>query len=235
MPRTARAAQAGFCYHVVNRGNRRAEVFHDADDYAAFCKLLRAACAHVNMRVLGFSLMPNHFHLVLWPPAADDLAAWMHWLLTTHGRRYKLSHRLTGHVWQGRFRAFPIQENDHLLTVLRYVERNPLRANLVTRAEDWPWSSLPERLVPPLVPFLHPCPVALPADWSRHVNEPQTEAELERIRRSVQRGCPYGAEGWVKSTAAALGLEHTLQPRGRPPRSRRQPSVADQSPLFRQE
>ena len=232
MPRTARAAVGGFCYHVINRGNRRAEVFHDPDDYAAFLRLLRKAHAHAPMRLLAWCLMPNHVHAVLWTEADGDLAAWMHWLFTTHARRYNLCHRLTGHVWQGRFRAFPIQENEHLVAVIRYAERNPLRANLVDRAEAWPWSSLVERLAPSLLALLHPGPVPLPEGWARHVNQPQTEGELERIGRSVRRGCPYGAPGWVVQTAVQLGLESTLRSHGSPPKSPKPNANGDQMLLF---
>jgi putative transposase len=137
MPRTSRAAQGGYCYHVLNRGNGRRTVFCDEDDYGFCAVLLRRACARVPVRVLSYCLMPNHFHVVLWPQADDDLALWMHWLLTSHVARHRKRYRTTGHVWQGRFKAFPIEEDEHLLTVLRYVERNPLRANLVSRAEDW--------------------------------------------------------------------------------------------------
>jgi putative transposase len=217
MPRTSRAAIGGYCYHVLNRGNRRSEVFHGPDDYAAFVTLLCQACARVPMRLLAWCLMPNHFHLALWPEKDSDLAKWLHWLLTTHVRRYNLCYRLTGHVWQGRFKAFPVQEDEHLLTMLRYVERNPLRANLVGRAEDWPWSSLNERLTAPLLPMLAAGPVPLPGNWLDYVNAPQTEGELERIRRSVVRSCPYGSVGWVERTARDLGLESSLRPRGRPP------------------
>jgi putative transposase len=220
MPRSARAAVGGYCYHVLNRCNRRGEVFHGPDDYAAFVRLLRQATARIPLRVLGWCLMPNHFHAVLWPERDEELAAWLHWLLTTHACRYNKQYHLPGHVWQGRSHAFPIQEDDHLLTVLRYVERNPLRAQLVARAEQWPWSSLAERLSPPLLPWLHPGPVALPASWVEHVNEPQTEAELARLREAVRRGCPFGADGWVRETAGRLGLECTLRPRGRPRRPR---------------
>ena len=93
------------------------------------------------MRLLAWCLMPNHFHLVLWPHGDGDLSRWMQWLLTSHVRRYHRHYHGSGHVWQGRFKAFPIEEDEHLWTVLRYVERNALRANLVRRAEDWPWSS----------------------------------------------------------------------------------------------
>ncbi len=83
------------------------------------------------LRILGYVLLPNHFHLVLWPRRDGDLSRWMQWLLTSHVRRYHRHYHGSGHVWQGRFKAFPIEQDEHLLAVLRYVERNPLRANLV--------------------------------------------------------------------------------------------------------
>jgi putative transposase len=213
----------GYCYHVIDRGNRRAEVFHHEGDYHAFVRLLRQACARVPLRVLAYCLMPNHFHLVVWPVADGHLARWMDWLLTTHVRRYHRQYGTSGHVWQGRFRAFPIEQDMHLLTVLRYVERNGLRANLAARAEDWPWSSLAEWVNPPALPWLDPGPVGRGTDWVPWVNEPHTEAELVRLRRSVQRGTPYGSTTWTQAAAAALGLQFTLRPRGRPPGSGRGP------------
>jgi putative transposase len=233
MPRTARAAVGGYCYHVLNRGNGRATVFHDEDDYAAFTALVRAACARVPMRVLAYCVMPNHFHLVLWPAGDEDLAWWMHWLLTSHVARHRKRYRTSGHIWQGRFKAFPIQEDTHLLIVLRYVERNPLRANLVVRAEMWRWSSLCSYREPGPMPWLHPGPVPRSADWLEHVNQPQTEAELERLRRSVQRGSPYGAEQWVNDTAARLGLVSTLRPGlGGRPRKQRAADAAERPELW---
>lgn len=216
MPRTARAAVGGFCYHVLNRGNERAPVFHDDSDYQQFVRLLRQACARVPMRLIGYCLMPNHFHCVLWPPGDEDMARWMEWLLTTQVSRYRRRYGGSGHVWQGRYKAFPIEQDDHLLTVLRYTERNALRANLVSRAEDWPWSSLREWLAPPSLPWLAPGPIPRGLDWLALVNAAQTEAELTRLRQSVGRGVPYGNREWVTATAQALGLEFTLRERGRP-------------------
>ena len=141
MPRTARAAPGGVCTHVINRGNAGNRVFHDATDYRAFLDALTAACVQRSMRILAYCLMPNHFHLVLWPLENGDLGRWMQWLLTTQVRRHHRRHGSSGHLWQGRFKSFPVQEDKHLLTVLRYVERNPLRAGLVEAAEDWDWSS----------------------------------------------------------------------------------------------
>jgi len=118
-----------------------------------------------------------------------------------------------------------VEQDEHLLTVLRYIERNPLRAGLVAHAEAWPWSSLPwwsGAFGSPLPPYLHPGPVPRPANWVAWVNEPLTDAELAQVRQSVQRGTPFGTARWAKQTAARLGLQATLRPRGRP-RKHRQP------------
>src|SRR5262245_39966713 len=135
MPRTARASVGGSWYHALNRGNQRAAVFHKPGDYDAFVEAIIDARNKVLVDVLGFCLMPNHFHVVLRPHADGDLGRWMQWLLTAHARRYHRHYGTSGHVWQGRFKAFAIQDDDHLATVLRYVERNALRAELVARAE----------------------------------------------------------------------------------------------------
>src|SRR5438132_4001899 len=118
MPRPRRTTPAGYCYHVLSRGNGRQAVFHKEADYAAFVRLFDEAQKRCAMRVLAYCLMPNHFHLVLWPQRDNDLSRWMQWLLTTHVRRYHEHYHTSGHIWQGRFKAFPIQEDEHLLTVL---------------------------------------------------------------------------------------------------------------------
>ena len=215
MPRTARSSQGGYCYHVLNRGNGRRTVFHKAGDFAAFVKLLGQAGERTpGVRLLGYCLMPNHFHLALWPGRDGELSDYMMWLLTAHVRRYHQHYHGSGHVWQGRFKAFPIQEDDHLLTVLRYIERNPLRAGLVNRAEAWRWSSAAAR--EETDPALDPGPVIRPAHWLEHVNQPQTEAEVERLRECIGRGRPHGDAVWTLNTARRLGLEASLRALGRP-------------------
>lgn len=209
----------GWVYHVLNRGNARAEVFHKPEDFDAFLALLAPACERLPMRVLGWCIMPNHFHLLLWPREDGDLGRWMQWLLTSHVRRYHRHYGGSGHVWQGRFKAFPVQEDEHFLTVLRYIERNPLRARLVRRAENWVWSSLRCRLPGGDASLLAKPPVPLPTGWSDLVHEPQTEAELAALRASVNRGTPFGSRPWTTSAAKRLGLEFTLHPRGRPRKS----------------
>jgi putative transposase len=221
MPRTARASAANYCYHALNRGNARQEVFHKPEDYAAFLRLMAEANERPQgpaMRVLAYCLMPNHFHLVLWPRADGDLSRWMQWLLTSHVRRYHRHYGGSGHVWQGRFKAFPIQKDDHLLTVLRYVERNPVRARSlpVRKAQRWPWSSAAAPPPDAVRPLLVKGPVPRGADWLEWVNAPLSDAELTAIRHSVNRGAPYGNAAWQRRTSIALGLESTLRPRGRP-------------------
>jgi putative transposase len=216
MPRAARDSLGGYCYHVLNRGNDRPTVFHKDADFRAFLTLLREAGERTDVRLLAFCLMPNHFHLALWPCGDGDLSTYMMWLTTAHVRRYHQHYHSSGHVWQGRFRAFPIQEDAHLLSVHRYIERNPVRAGLVERAQDWPWSS-----AAPLgegFPVLTPGPVRHALDWLRHVNQPQTEAEVEALRECIRRRRPFGDEAWTQATAKAMGLEATLRPRGRPPK-----------------
>ncbi len=206
------------CYHVLNRGNGRAEVFHKCDDYAAFLKLLCQASERVPMRLLAYCLMPNHFHLVVQTVEDGDLGRWMQWLLTSHVRRYHRHYHSSGHVWQGRFKAFPIEEDEHLLVVMRYVERNPVRAPSIPirKAQRWPWSSVGQPPKHVQIPVLDSGPVPRGEDWLRLVNEPQTATELAATRKSVNRGSPFGSVDWRCDTARRLGLESSLRPRGRP-------------------
>ncbi len=218
MPRTARASVGNMCYHVINRGNGRAEIFHKDRDYLRFTEMIGEAVERLPMRVMSWCLMPNHFHLVLWPYGNGDLGTWMQWLMTTHVRRYHRHYHSSGHVWQGRFKAFAIQDNRHYLTVLRYVESNALLAKLVERAELWKWSSLYALKRLDLFPFLVPGPIRRPKNWLALVNKDQDREEVEQIRISVNRERPFGDQGWVEKIATKLGLEHTIRPRGRPPK-----------------
>ena len=208
-------------YHVLNRGNGRQVVFGQDGDYRAFLDVVAEACRRPGtggtVGVLAACLMPNHFHLVLRPRGDGDLSRWMAWLMTAHVRRYRAFHGGSGHLWQGRFKAFAVEEDGHLYSVLRYVERNALRAGLVGRAQDWPWGTLSMRAPSTSrPPWLSPWPVPEPPDWPDLVDAPQTEAELAALRRSAGRERPYGGEAWSRRTADRLGMAHTLRGRGRP-------------------
>lgn len=151
MPRTNRIAPGGWVLHVLNRGNARSEIFEDDGDYLAFEAVLGETVERLSMRLLAYCIMPNDWHMLVWPREDGDLGRFMQRLTVTHVRRWHL-HRHSvghGHLYQGLYKSFPIQQDAHFLTACRYVERNALRANLVERAEDWRWSSLTVRRMTP--------------------------------------------------------------------------------------
>lgn len=219
MPRTRRQTPGGYVYHAINRSCARLALFKKDRDYEAFFRVLDEALDRHPIRILGYCVMPNHWHFVLWPKRDTDMTDFLRWLTHTHTMRWHVHNHTvgSGHLYQGRFKAFPVQADDHLYSLLRYVERNAQRAGLVKKAEDWRWSSLSHRLLgAEPVRRLSPWPVSMPRDWVRLVNQPQTEAEAEAIRRSVTRGRPYGDGAWEERTAKALHLESTMRSRGRP-------------------
>lgn len=217
MPRGSRKIRAGLYYHVLNRGNNRHTIFHDEADLDLFIGLARGLQERQPLPITAVCLMPNHFHMVVRSDVDADVSQWLHLLLTRHASRHHRRWRSSGRIWTDRFRAFPIQDDRHLLTVVRYVERNPLRAGLVAAAEDWRWGSLNWRLEGAPWP-LDPTPQPLPVRWRELVNAPQTASELSAIRQSVARGFPYGDGSWAMRTAAELGVPHCPKRRGRPPR-----------------
>jgi len=216
MPRIARGLADGFVYHILNRGNAKQKVFQKAQDYKAFTDLMEKAKNRYGIKVFAYCLMPNHFHMVLMPIRAEELSKSMQWLMTSHVRRYHKCYKTSGHIWQGRFKSFIIQRDDHLLTVLRYVEGNPVRAGLVRSARDWLWSSYGERIEIRSCRIIDRIPIELPQEWSKYVDEPLTDKELGELRRSVNRQSPFGNREWQEEMCQKLGLEHTLRPRGRP-------------------
>jgi putative transposase len=165
--------------------------------------------------------MPTHWHLVLRPIRDGDLSNFMQWLTLTHVQRWRTAHGNVGYgpLYQGRFKSFVIEEDRHLETVLRYVERNPVRAGLVDRCEAWQWCSLYRRIngdgdsVPlPLCEW----PIERRRDWIKFVNQPQTATEEEALRASIQRSRPFGTPSWQARMAGSLGLVSCFRDRGRP-------------------
>jgi putative transposase len=225
MPRTARNAPGGIVYHVLNRANGRLRLFRKEADFLAFERVLLLAHRRTPIRILDWCVMSNHWHLVLFPEHDGELTAFMRWLTLTHAQRWKQAHAAVGHghLYQGRFKSFPVQPDEHLLTVLRYVQRNPLRAGLVRRAQDWRWGSCHVRQDRrhELYNLLSPWPVTRPRRWLDLVNQPQREGDEERVRQSIERNRPLGGDAWVRRMAQRLKLTHTLRPRGRPPGRRK--------------
>lgn len=220
MPRPPRADEAGGLYHALNRGNGRSTIFHKEEDFAAFERILAEGLERYEVELFCYQLMPNHWHLVLRPDRDGQMSQFLRWVTATHTMRYHAHYHTSGagHVYQGRFKSFPIQADEHFFTVCRYVERNALRAGLVRRAENWRWGSLWRWLEKsePEPHLLSPWPIPRLPRWVARVNKALTDAELRSLRTSVQRGRPFGDESWQKSAAKRLHLQSTLRPRGRP-------------------
>ncbi|MDX6749415.1 transposase [Geminicoccaceae bacterium 1502E] len=183
MARAGRRLAAGGVYHVINRGALRQALFASVPDCRLFVGTLRDALALHPVGLLGWCLMPNHWHLLLMQETADALPRFMRWLTLAHSHRWQALHARQGQgtLYQGRYHSVPVANDAHLLTVLRYVERNPVRAGLVPSAASWAWSSLRERLEH-RGSLLAPLPVALPEEWLATVNRPQTPAEEAAAR-----------------------------------------------------
>ncbi|MEL6895600.1 MAG: transposase [Planctomycetota bacterium] len=220
MPRQPRICPAGECFHVLNRSVARLTLFEKPEDYDAFERVVAEAFSRDSLPIYSYCVMPNHWHFVVRPTTKHQVTRFFRWLTNTHTMRWHAHHHTqgTGHLYQGRFKTFPIETEEYLLAVLRYVERNALRANLCKRAEDWKWCSLWRRRNDSEAAgdFLADWPMERPRQWLAHVNKPQNARELTAIRHSVKRGTPFGSPDYISQSAVRLQLGHTLRSRGRP-------------------
>src|SRR5258708_11168441 len=173
MARRRRCAPAGELQHVFNRGSRKGNPFEVEEDYILFVQLLDEARSRYPMRILTYCLMPNHWHLLLWPEHDGDLSKYMHWLTGTHARLWRRATATEGQgaVYQSRFAAVPIIDSWHLLIAWRYIERNPLVASLCDRAEAWPWSSAARPLDDNRRLLVDQPPFPLPVNWAESLND----------------------------------------------------------------
>jgi putative transposase len=200
-------------------------VFEDAPAYRSFMLALQEGQERTSIRLLAYCVMPNHFHLVVWPARDGQMIEFMRWFQMVHSKRWHRYRQTegTGALYQGRYKAFPMQGDGHFLNVCRYVERNPLRAGLVERAEDWPWSSLARRCRNGDGPALATWPIRPPTNWTAIVNASDLDTDLDVLRSSAQRGQAYGAKVWADDMRARGLAAQTREGRpakGRPLRER---------------
>ena len=218
MGRAKRIDLGDYVYHIINRANARMPIFFEEKDYLLFEDILREGVKKYDMRLLAYHLMPNHFHLVLYPKIEGDIQKFMQWITLTHTQRWHAQNKTTGtgHLYQGRYKSFIMQTDNHIYSVIRYVERNALRAKLVKKAENWRFSSLHWKFQNIKDSFLHKWPIVEPKDYLAFINTPMTNAELDEIRESVHKGKPYGKEDWVNQKIEEFNLKLTVRGRGRP-------------------
>lgn len=218
MPRAARLVFPGIAHHVVQRGNRRQAIFFDDSDRRAYLRLLAGACARHATNCLAWCLMDNHVHLILVPAGADGLRAPLASVNTAYSQRINRARNLTGHLFQGRFASYPM-DDAHLMVAARYVENNPVAAGLVGRAEAWPWSSARahvERRADGLTDV-----AALGAhvsDWNAMLRRGLEAGDGgEAVEQALRRGRPVGARAWLAGLAERPEMPVEPPRRGRPP------------------
>jgi len=218
MGRAPRADEAGGIYHALNRGNAKNPIFFKDSDYEAFERIIAEGLEKFPVDLIAYQWMNNHWHMVLSPHEDAGMGRFLRWITLTHTQRYHAHHGTAGlgHVYQGRFRSFPVQDDEHFHVVCRYVERNALTANLVKKAEDYRWSSLNNWLGGESPIELASWPIRRLPNWLKHVNRALTQKEQEALARSVNRSVPFGDKRWTAKTVKRLGLESTVRPRGRP-------------------
>ena len=220
MPRVSRTDISQEVYHILNRANARVQIFDDDNDYLLFEKILHEAVEKFDMRLLSYCIMPNHWHLVVYPKQDGDLAKFMGWLSNTHTRRWHAFKGTIGqgHLYQGRYKSFICQQDDHFIALVRYVERNAKKAGLCVMAQDWKWSSIYRREhgSTEQKKLLSEWPVDAPENYLSLVNENQDEEEERIIDRSIDKSNPYGDDRWAGEVVKKFGLEQTLRGVGRP-------------------
>ncbi|USN87567.1 MAG: transposase [Candidatus Nomurabacteria bacterium] len=220
MPRIKRVDVGGEVYHVLNRANARVQIFDNKKDYQQFEEILEEAIEKYEVPLLAYCVMPNHWHMVLQPKQDGDMQKFIGWLSNTHTRRWHVTKDTIGqgHLYQGRYKSFICEQDHHLLTVLRYVERNAKKANLVKKAEDWQWSSVWRRENGTLEQkkILSNWPISIPRDYLNLLNKPMNESEEEALEKSEERSIPFGEEEWVNRKVKKYEIEQVLRGVGRP-------------------
>lgn len=220
MARQPRVDIAGAVYHVINWANARWRIFRTQKDYAAVLDALEETKEQFRLDIFSFCIMPNHWHFAVRPNRQGDMGRFFGTFTQMATQRWHVAHHTvgSGYLFQGRFKSFLVEQEAYFIQLVQYIEANPVRAKLVGRAEDWPWSSLYVRIHHPerSKKLLAPWPIDAPKDYVPHVNQSLPKPTLESIRHAVVRSNPLGNPAWVQRMVKRYDLGHTLRPGGRP-------------------
>lgn len=220
MPRHARIDIAGEIYHVINRANAKSWIFESSGDRTAVIESMGETLQKVPIDIFAFCIMSNHWHFAVRPRADGDMGKFFGKFTQKVTQRWHKFHQTvgSGHLFQGRFKTFLVQTDPYFIQLMKYIEANPLRAGLVSKAEDWAWCSLSLRQenIELANTILTPWPIDIPAGYIDMVNQPMPKVFLEQVRGSVMRGRPFGDNRWVEEKISEYGLEHTIRQPFRP-------------------
>lgn len=212
MPRRRVAGCGGFVFHVMNRSAKQLTLFEAPDDYDLFLQVLLDAESVCPIRLLEYCVMPNHWHLLVWPERDDELSRYMRWITGVHGQRWRraLGQPGKGAVYQGRYRWVAVQDGNHYDVARRYIQQNPVRAGLVEEPDQWAWSSASRAGRHPR-PTLHQGPLAddPQADLS---TSRSLDADLaQQMRESLRSGQPFGDARWSRALEVRTWLTAVLE------------------------
>lgn len=222
MPRLARTVFAGVPHHITQRGNRREDVFYVEEDYQTYLEWLCHYSQQHQLEILAYCLMTNHIHLVAVPARESSLQQVLKPLHMRYAQRINRIRKWSGHFWQGRYFSSPMDER-YMWSAIRYVECNPVRARMVRKAENYPWSSAANHCggVDDCVLSKNPQWKKLSEqvdDWSAWLAEGDDPSELAMIRRNIEKGLPCGSDRFIKNLERKIGRSLQFRPQGRPPR-----------------
>lgn len=205
MARIARVVAPGIPHHITQRGNRRQKTFFSDEDYRLYLSLMAEWCNRFNVEVWAYCLMPNHVHMIAVPESEDGLRNAIGEAHRRYTRHINFREKWRGHLWQGRFNSFPMDES-YFLAAARYVELNPVRAGLAIKPEEYPWSSASahisgkDDILVKVSPLLE-----LVANWEEILLGSSEEQKFKEIRHHENTGRPLGNEDFIKRLEIALG------------------------------
>jgi putative transposase len=215
MARIARVVAPGIPHHIVQRGNRRQETFFRKEDYQAYLTFMAYWCRDCGVEIWAYCLMPNHVHLIAVPESEDGLRRAIGEAHKKYSLRINLREGWQGHLWQGRFRSYAMDEA-YLLVATRYVEMNPVHAGMVKRPEDYPWSSAlahihgEDDLLVKTRPLLE-----MAGEWRSFLSGPVSDQDLQILRKHETTGRPLGDSGFISRLEKTLEREVRPKKRGR--------------------
>jgi putative transposase len=218
MPRIARIVGAGYPHHVIERGNNRERVFRDSKDYDKYLSFLSKYSKEKEVAVLAYCLMPNHIHLLVRPPGDEVLAKMMQGIALCYSKYFNGANGRTGRLWECRYHSTVIDEDSYLWTVSKYIEKNPVRAGIVKRPEDYPYSSAKGHIFGTKDPLLKE-PLLDKSELSEYRKFLRSEDDkkiIEEIRKQTRSGKPLGDGGFLKILSERLGCNLCFRPKGRP-------------------
>jgi putative transposase len=223
MPRRPRVVFPGVAHHITQRGNNREPVFRSSGDRRFYLDLLVRHAARHGARILGYCLMTNHVHLIAVPDRGSSLARTLGCTHSEYALALNRTHGRSGHLWQNRFFSCPLGES-HLLSALRYVELNPVRAGLASDPAGWPWSSARAHTVDRAADPVLNCRWVEYfgrwdyGEWREILSAGASGGEGDSIRRATYVGEPLGPQEFIAALEQQVGRRLRVMARGRPPR-----------------